>query len=158
MKPTVVLAGLAAAGLLVSSALAAPPAERGKPPTSGPGCKPQIMVVLKGTLTSTPGASATALSVKVTSGNHWAGAYVKAAQPLSVGVNASTKIRRQGGKTLASLQKDDRVLVQARVCKADLNASATPALTAKTVVAHSAKAANNQNGNDGKDKNGKDDD
>lgn len=142
MKLKAVFVVLAVAGLAVSSALAAPPADKGKPPASGPGCKPQIMVVLKGTLASTPGASATALSVNVTSGNRWGRAYVKATQPLSVGVNASTKIRRQGGKTLASLQKDDRVLVQARVCKADLKADATPALTARIVVAHPAKAAN----------------
>jgi hypothetical protein len=33
---------------------------------------------------------------------------------------------------------DDRVVVQAKVCKADLAQGATPALTAKRVVAHPA--------------------
>ena len=34
-----------------SSALAAPPADKGKKPTTGAGCKPKVTVVLKGTLT-----------------------------------------------------------------------------------------------------------
>jgi len=151
MKLKVVLVGLAA-GMAVSSALAAPPADKGKPAEKGPGCKPQIMVVLKGTLASTPGASATALSVNVTSANRWGRGYVKAGQPYSVGVNTATKIRRQGAKTLVSLQKDDRVLVEARVCKADLKDDALAPLTARMVVAHPANAANGKdNGNKGKD-------
>ena len=144
MKIKVVLAGLAVAGLVVSSAVAAPPEGKGKPPTTGTGCKPKIMVVLKGTLASTPGASATALSVTVKSGNRWGRAYVKATQPTSVTVNADTKVRRQGKKTLGDLLKDDRVLVQARVCKADLKDDAIVALTASKVIAHPAKAANDE--------------
>ena len=139
MKIKTFLAGLAIAGLAVSSAVAAPPAGKGKPKTTGPGCKPQITVVLKGTLATTPGASATALSVTVTSGNRWGRAYVKATQPTTVAVNADTKVRRQGAKTLAALLKDDRVLVQARVCKEDLKEDKTPDLTASRVIAHPAK-------------------
>jgi hypothetical protein len=138
-KMNVVLAGLAIAGLAVSSAVAAPPAGKGKPPTTGPDCKPKIAVVLKGTLASTPGASATTLSVTVKSGNRWGRAYALATQPTSIGVEAKTKVRRQGKKTLADLLKDDVVLVQARMCKADLKDDATPALTASKVVAHPAK-------------------
>lgn len=141
MRLKLVVTGLAVAGLAVSSAFAAPPAGKGKPPTTGAGCKPKIAVVLKGVLASTPGASATALSVNVTSGNRWGRAYVKAGQPTSVKVDASTKIRRQGKKTLGALLKDDRVLVQARVCKADLDKDAVPALTASKVIAHSPTAA-----------------
>ena len=140
MRLKVLLAGLAVAGLVVSSAMAAPPADKGKPKT-GPGCKPQITVVLKGTLKGTPGASATTISVNVTSGNRWGRAYVKAAQPTSVGIDTKTKVRRQGKKTLGDLLDTDRVLVQARVCKADLDKDATPAVTASMVVAHPAKAA-----------------
>jgi hypothetical protein len=132
---------LAVAGFAVSSALAAAPAEKGKPPTTGAGCKPRIAVVLKGTLASTPGASATAISLNVKSGNHWGAAYVKATQPTSINVDANTKIRRQGQKTLASLLSGDRVLVQARVCKADLANSATQKLTASKVIAQSPTAA-----------------
>jgi hypothetical protein len=139
MKIKVLLTGVAVAGLVVSSALASPPADKGKPPATGAGCKPKITVVLKGTLASTPGASATALSVTVTSGNRWARAYVKAAQPTSVAVTSTTKVRRQGKKTLGNLLQGDRVLVQARVCKGELANDAKPALTASMVVAHPAK-------------------
>ena len=138
MKIRTFLAGLAIAGLAVSSAVAAPPADKGKPKT-GPGCKPQITVVLKGTLASTPGASATTLSVTVKSGNRWGRAYVKAAQPTPIAVSEDTKVRRQGEKTLGALLQDDRVLVQARVCKEDLKEDKTPNLTASKVVAHPAK-------------------
>jgi hypothetical protein len=138
MKVKLVLASLAVAGLGVSSAVAAPPEGKGKP-TTGEGCKPKIMVVLKGTLKS---ASASSLSVDVKSGNRWGRAYVKASQPLAITVNADTKVRRQGQKTLADLKPEDRVLVQARVCKADLkdDNATPPALTASKVIAHPAKA------------------
>ena len=62
MKLKVLLVGLAAAMLCVSAAVAAPPADKGKPPTTGEGCKPKVTVVLKGTLKGAP------LSVDVTSG------------------------------------------------------------------------------------------
>ena len=141
MKIKLVLTGLAVAGLAVSSAVAAPPPGKGKPETTGAGCKPKIAVVLKGTLASTPGASATSLSMNVTSANHWGKAYV-GGSAKSIGVDPdTTKVRRQGKKTLGDLLKDDRVLVQARVCKADLKDDATAALTASKVIAHPAKAA-----------------
>ena len=144
MKIKLVLTGLAVAGLAVSSAVAAPPPGKGKPETAGAGCKPKIAVVLKGTLASTPGASATSLSVNVTSANHWGKAYV-GGSAKSIGVDPNTtKVRRQGKKTLGDLLKDDRVLVQARVCKADLANNATPALTASKVIAHPAKAAKDE--------------
>src|SRR5690242_838583 len=54
---------LVTAGVAASVAVAAPPAGKGKPTTTGPGCKPRIMVVLKGTLAAAPGASATSISV-----------------------------------------------------------------------------------------------
>jgi hypothetical protein len=157
MKLKVLLVGLAATGLVVSSAVAAPPADKGKP-TTGPGCKPQVTVVLKGTLAATPGASATTLSVNVTKGNWWGRAYVKATQPTPIAVNSDTKVRRQGGKSLGDLLKDDRVLVQARVCKADLKDDAVVALTASKVIAHPAKAAKDDNENKGKGKDKDDDD
>jgi hypothetical protein len=151
MKIKVVLTGLAVAGFAVSSALAAAPADKGKPATTGAGCKPRIAVVLKGTLAGTPGALATSISVNLKSGNHWGAAYVKATQPTSINVDGNTKIRRQGQKTLASLLSGDRVLVQARVCMVDLANSATPKLTASKVIAQSPTAAKD-------DKDDKDDD
>ena len=137
MRTKVVLTGLIVAAVAVSSAVASPPADKGKPPTTGAGCRPRIAVVLKGTLASTPGATATALSVNVTSANHWGKAYVSTT-PRSIGVDANTMVRRQGQKTLASLLSGDRVLIQARACKANLANDATPALTASKVIAHPA--------------------
>ena len=134
MKFRVLLVGIAAAMLSVSAAVAAPPDGKGKPPTTGEGCKPKVTVVLKGTLTGTP------LSVDVTSANRWGRAYVAGTASTSVAVDASTKVRRQGKKLITDLVVGDRVLVQARVCKADLADDVMPPLTAVRVVAHPAKA------------------
>jgi hypothetical protein len=137
MKLRLLLVGLAVAMLTVSAAVAAPPPGKGKPATTGEGCKPRVTVVLKGSLAS---ASASSLTVTVTSGNRWARAYV-AAGSAAVTVNpTTTKVRRQGKKTLADLVTGDRVLVQAKVCKADLADDKTPALTAVRVVAHPVEA------------------
>ena len=122
------------AGLTVSSAVAAPPEGKGKPDPTGPNCKPKVTVVLKGTLTGAP------LSVDVKSSNRWGRAYVASTAPTSIAVDAKTKVRRQGKKLIADLVVGDRLLVQARVCKADLKDNAMPALTASKVVAHAAKA------------------
>jgi hypothetical protein len=138
MKIQLVAAAVAAVVLCVSSAFAAPPPGKGKPPGTGTGCKPRVAVVLKGTLAATPGASATSLGVTVKSSNRHGRSYLAAAQPTSILVNAQTKVRRQGEKTLAALRALDRVLVQSKVCKADLANGATPALTAARVVAHPA--------------------
>lgn len=135
MKMKFLLVALVIASLGVSVAVAAPPLGKGKPPTTGAGCKPKVTVVLKGTLAGVP------LNVNVTSGNRWGRAYVAASQPVSIAVNADTKVRRQGKKTLDLLEIGDRVLVQARACKAELLAEgAPPALTAVRVVAHPASA------------------
>jgi hypothetical protein len=133
MKLKVLLVGLAAAMLSVSAAVAAPPAGKGKPLT-GAGCKPKVMVVLKGKLTGEP------LSVDVTSANRWGRAYVEGTDPTSVGVDTNTKVRRQGKAEIGDLELGDRVLVKAKVCKFDLKDDAEPSLTAWKVVAHPAKA------------------
>jgi hypothetical protein len=134
MKVKLFLASLAVAGLAVSSAVAAPPEGTGKPKT-GEGCKPKVTVVLKGTLTGAP------LSVDVTSSNRWGRAYVAGTASTSIAVDPNTtKVRRQGKALITELVVGDRVLVQARVCKADLKDNAMPPLTASRVVAHPAKA------------------
>jgi len=135
MKMKFVLAALVIASVGVSAAVAAPPPGKGKP-TTGEGCKPQVTVVLKGTLASAP---VSPITVTVKSGNRWARAYVTAGS-ASVVVTEDTKVRRQGEKALDKLLSGDRLLVQARVCKADLKDDATPALTAVRVVAHPAAA------------------
>jgi hypothetical protein len=63
----------------------------------------------------------------------------------SIDVDTNTKVRRQGKKAITDLVAGDRVLVQARVCKADLAQGATPKLTAAMVVAHPAKAEKDDN-------------
>lgn len=138
MRMRWLLTGLVAAGLVVSTAVAAPPPGKGKPTATGEGCKPKVTVVLKGTLTADPGDSPSALSVNVTHANRHGRAYAEATQPTSVGVSGMTKVRRQGEKTLAALAANDRVLVQARICKAELAEGTKPALTAVRVVAHPA--------------------
>jgi hypothetical protein len=156
MKVKLVLASLAIAGLAVSSAAAAPPEGKGKPKT-GEGCKPRISVILKGTLTG----AGSPLTVKVTSANHWGKPYVGGSDK-SIAVSSDTKVRGQGMKQLSELKPGFRVLIQARVCKADLSNGATPALTATKVIAHDPSKAdkdeNDNKANDNKDNKDKDDD
>ena len=140
MRLKVLLVGLVAVVLTASSAIAAPP--DGKPPATGAGCKPQVMVVLKGTLTGTP------LNVDVTSGNHWGRAYVAGTASTTIAVDSKTNVRRQGKKAMTDLVVGDRVLVQAKVCKADLKDNTMPALTARMVVAHPAKTEKDDKDND----------
>ncbi len=142
MKVRMLLVGLAAVALTASSALAAQPADKGKKPTTGAGCKPKVTVVLKGTLKVAP------LSVDVTSGNRWGRAYVEGTANTPITVNDDTKVRRQGKAEIGDLELGDRVLVQAKVCKADLKDNAMPALTARMVVAHPAKAEKDDADND----------
>jgi hypothetical protein len=148
MKLKVLLVGLAAAMLCVSSAFAAPPEGKGKPRTDE-GCKPKITVVLKGTLVS---ASTISLSMNVTGANRWGRAY-KSAGTAGVTLDTKTKVRGGGMKTVADLLSDlkagDRVLVQARVCKDDLkDPTAKPQLTASKVIGHPAKAEKDDAEND----------
>jgi hypothetical protein len=175
MRPKALLLTLILGLLVVSSAVAAPPAGKGKPnhggddgttasvgngkpAATGVGCRPQVMVVLKGTLATAPGATPAlpfSLQVMLSSANRFGEAFALATQPISVTVDSHTKITRRGSKTLASLLSGDRLLIQARACKADLTtnssaASATtttttttstvslPALTATHIIAHPA--------------------
>jgi len=139
MKVKLFLASLAVAGLAVSSAVAAPPEGKGKPRT-GEGCKPQITVVLKGTLSGAP--STAALDMNVTGANRWG--RVWKGGTAHVTLDTKTKVRGGGMKTTADLAADmksgDRVLVQVRVCKDDLKNDAKPTtLTATKVIGHPAK-------------------
>jgi hypothetical protein len=134
---------LGAVALGASTAVAAPPAGKGKPETAGKPattgalCRPKVTVVLKGTLTS---SSAGSLGMSVKQGNRWGRAYTTLGTATLV-VDNSTKIRRNGKKLVTDLAVGDRLLVQARACKADLTAEGTPpGLTAVRVVAHPTKA------------------
>jgi hypothetical protein len=149
VKLKVLLMGVTAALLSVSVAVAAPPpgkgkpaspgtsAAAGKPATTGPGCRPMVTVVLKGTIT---GTTSNTLTMTVTRANRWGRAYLTAGS-ATVNTTPDTKVRRNGGKLLTDLKATDWVLVQARVCKAELLAPGAPlTLTAVRVVAHPAKA------------------
>ena len=149
MKLKLLLVGLVAL-LSVSTAVAAPPpgkgkpetagaAGKGKPLTTGVGCKPQVTVVLRGTFVS---AAAGSLSMNVVGANRWGRAW-KNAGAATVTLDEHTKVRGNGMKTVADLAKltlGDRVLVQARSCKADLADNAMPPLTAVRVVGHPKKS------------------
>jgi hypothetical protein len=135
---TLALVG-AMAALAASSALAAPPPGKGKP-TTGAGCRPAVSVILRGTLAASGAAAPFTLSVTATGGNHFAHAYVKGTQPVSVSVTTETRVNRQGDTNPADLKSGDLVNIQARVCKADLANGATPALTAFRVTAHPASS------------------
>jgi len=142
MKLKALVLGAALALVGASVAFAAPPAGKGKPESAGkpaatgPGCKPSVAVVLKGTLGGDGAAAPFSLAVTVTGGNHFAAAYKKLAQPVSITVATTTKVNRQGDRKAADLRSGDRVNVQARACKADLADGNTPALTATRVTAH----------------------
>ena len=134
MRFRVTILAVLAAVLTASTAIAAPPAGKGKPVT-GEGCKPMVTVVLKGALT---GVSATSLDMTVTRSNRWGRAWANAGSATLTVTTDETKVRRNGKTT--GLVATDRVLVQARVCKAALANEAMPPLTAVRVVAHPVKA------------------
>jgi hypothetical protein len=148
MKLRVLLVCLVALGLSASVATATPPpgkgkpaspgnsANAGKPSPNGPTCKPKVTVVLKGTLTSVVGDT---LTVTVTNGNRWARVWVDLGT-ATVTVTDATKVRGNGAKDADDLTAPSRVLVQARVCKAELLDGPLPDLTAVRVVAHPVSA------------------
>jgi hypothetical protein len=149
-----------ALGVSASLAIAAPPAgkgkgkqtqsaatgetdgpAKGKKPVTGEGCRPRVTAVVKGALVGTPGDAATELTLAVEGANaHGKTLLAGGLAQLSFKLDEKTKVRRNGAKTVGSLADGDRVLVQARVCKADLKATTAPTLTAVRVVAHPAPA------------------
>ena len=137
----VLLLVLATSALTAATAIAAPPASHpglgAKPPTTGAGCRPQVSVVLRGSVAAAPGTDPVLpfdLMVSVTGANHHGRAYLKVTQPVTV--TSDTKVFRQGSATLSDLLEGDSVIVQAHACMADLAHGATPALTATRIVAH----------------------
>ena len=90
-------------------------------------------------------------SARSTSANHWGKAYVGGSDK-QVAVSSDTKVRGQGMKKLSELKSGFRVLIQARVCKADLANGATPALTATKVIAHDPTKKDDKDEKDEKDK------
>jgi len=109
-------------------------------PTTGPNCRPKVKVVLKGTLANDPAAGDSSLQMNVMKANRHGRAYVLAGQPVTVNVDAMTKVRRKAPdseptKTLDSLALSDIVKLAAKACKADLKNGGTPDLTARHMKA-----------------------
>jgi hypothetical protein len=115
-KPLIL--GLAVAALAVPAATLA----KGKPPKQGPGCKPNVTVILKGKLTTDPGIGATSFNMDVTGANHHGKSLVTkpTATNVMITVDPNTKIRRNGKKSVDALMLGDRAVVRIMRCKADL--------------------------------------
>jgi hypothetical protein len=116
------------------------PSTRPGKPTTGPNCRPKVKVVLKGTLANDPAVGDTSLQLTVLKANRHGRAFVSAAQPITVNVDAKTKVRRKAPdlaptKTLDSLALGDIVKLAAKACKADLRNDGTPDLTASHIKA-----------------------
>jgi hypothetical protein len=105
-----------------------------KPPKSGPSCRPNVSLILRGTLVSAGGQS---LAMDVTQTN--AHARVYRGTQVNVEVSDKTKIQRLGKRvTLADLIAGDRLNVQARACKAE--AGVGTALAVRIVALPAKKA------------------
>ena len=126
--------GLATAALAASGATADPGHGKGKP-----SCKP-APVKLAGTLANDPATGETSLQLTVKHANRLGRLYAKAANPVTVTVDANTRYRKDGASsTLDALSQDDRALVFAKVCRADVkkakqSGGALPDLTARLVL------------------------
>jgi hypothetical protein len=140
-----VTVGLATAALAVSGASADPGhgKDKGK---DGHACRP-APVLLAGTLANDPAAGDTSFQLMVKHANHLGRLYAKAGNPVSVNVDDKTRYRKDGGaSTLDAMAQNDRVLVFAKVCRADVKAakkasSTLPAMTARGVLDKGAKPA-----------------
>ncbi len=131
-----VTVALATAALAASGATADPGHGKGK---GKPSCKP-APVMLAGTLANDPATGETSFQLTVKHANRLGRMYAKAANPVTVAVDAKTRYRKDGGSsTLDALAQNDRAFVLAKVCRADVKAataasSALPALTARAVL------------------------
>ena len=126
--------GLATAALAASGATADPGHGKGNA-----SCKP-APVMLAGTLANDPATGETSLQLTVKHANRLGRLYAKAANPVTVTVDANTRYRKDGGSsTLDALGQNDRALVFAKVCQADVkkakqSGGALPDPTARLVL------------------------
>ena len=130
---------LVASLVVVSAAVAKDHPGKGHKPKTGAGCKPSVNVMLAGVLAAgaDPQDGDTSFVLTVQRSNRHGRAY-KQAGTATVLVDAKTRVRRQGAKTLGALAPNDRVHVTAKACKADLKVGGTPDLTARHIGAHPA--------------------
>ena len=138
-----VTVALATAALAASSATADPGHGKGK---GKPSCKP-APVMLAGTLANDPATGEISFQLTVKHANRLGRLYAKAANPVTVAVDAKTRYRKDGGNsTLDALAQNDRALVLAKVCRSDVKAakassSALPVPTARLVLDKGQKPA-----------------
>jgi hypothetical protein len=134
-----VTVGLATAALAASGATADPGHGKGKATGQSSHCRP-APVFLAGTLADDPATGAASFQVTVKHANHLGQLYVKAGNPVTVSVDDHTRYRKAGAdSTLDALAQGDRVLVLAKVCRADVRSavksnSALPDMTARLVL------------------------
>ncbi len=138
-----VTVALATAALTASGATADPGHGKGK---GKPTCKP-APVLLAGTLANDPATGDTSFQLTVKHANRLGRLYAKVGNPVTVAIDAKTRYRKDGGSsTLDALAQNDRALVLAKVCRADVKAaaaasSALPVLTARGVLDKGQKQA-----------------
>jgi hypothetical protein len=158
MKRIAFLAALVVLGLSAASfAVAKPPPGKGKDKgstststASDPAsCHPKVAVILIGDFVSGGGDSFT---MDVKHANAHGRLYV--GKPLMLKVDTTTSFKRNGPAKLSDFKAGDRLNVQARACKASKNASAgsnaaPPAMLAKRVTGHPAKASGSDDDGDG---------
>jgi hypothetical protein len=136
--------GLTAAALAASGASAhgGPGKDKMK---AGGACRP-APVMLAGTLANDPAAGDTSFQLTVKHANHLGRLYAKAGNPVSVSVDATTRLRMDGkAAAIDALSQNDRAIVLAKVCRADVKAAtkagtSLPAMTARLVLAKSPAA------------------
>ncbi len=139
MRLKFLILALVASLVAVSAAVAKD--HPGKGPKAGHACKAKVAVVLKGMLGPDvdPADGDTSFTMLVKRSNRHGRAYKKAGSATLM-VDAKTRVNRLGAHNLGALAPNDRLLVTAKVCRADLKNGATPDLTARRVLAHPAKA------------------
>jgi hypothetical protein len=127
--------------LVASLAVVSAAAGKGKPPRSGQGCKPAVTVMLAGVLAADvdPADGDTSFAMVVKRSNRFGRAW-KQAGSATVNVDTKTRVRRQGAHNLGALAPNDRLLVTAKACKADLANGGMPDLTARKIAAHPAQS------------------
>jgi hypothetical protein len=134
-----VTVGLATAALAASGATADPGHGKGKANGHSPRCRP-APVLLAGTLANDPATGDTSFQLTVKHANRLGRLYAKAGNPVTVSVDTHTRYRKAGAaSTVDALAQNDRALVLAKVCRADVRTavksdSALPALTARLVL------------------------
>jgi hypothetical protein len=139
MRLKILVLALVASLVAVSAAVAKDHPGKGPKPKTGQGCKPSVTVMLSGTLAADvdPQDGDTSFVLTVIGSNRHGRAY-KQAGVATVLVDANTRVRREGAKTVGALAPNDRVHVTGKACKADLKNGGTPDITARHVGAHPA--------------------